>query len=101
MGKRFASVWDALPDGLRDAMPLQTDCEIEAALFDAASTLAGKHGIALVRWAGAYLLKSPGKLLHIGTIEDAATAVRKFAKAPPAGAKRPRDIGGLSNEPSN
>ncbi|MBV5297436.1 MAG: hypothetical protein JZU64_04665 [Rhodoferax sp.] len=83
MGKRFASVWDALPVGLRDLMPLQTDCEIESALFDAASALAGKHGFALVRWAGGYLLKSPGKLLHFGTIEDAAKAVRKFARNTP------------------
>lgn len=80
MANRFASVWDALPDGLRDAMPLQTDCEIEAALFDAAQALASKHGFALARWAGAYLLKMPGKLLHFGTIEDAAQTVRMFTK---------------------
>ena len=80
MGKRFASVWAALPDGLRDAMPLQSDTEIESALFDAASTLASKKGFALVRTVNGYRLAGHGRTIHFGQIESAAAAVRKATK---------------------
>lgn len=68
MGKRFASIWDALPEGLRDSMPLQTDEEIESALHDAGTALARQHGFHLVRGANGYRLTMPGRVLIAGQI---------------------------------
>jgi len=84
MNERFASVWDALPPGLRDSMPLTSDTEIEHALFDAARTLAEQKGFALVRSANGYRLSGPGQTFQIGTVEGAATAIRKLPKTPAA-----------------
>ena len=79
MNERFASVWHALPDGLRDVM--QTDSEVEAALFDAASTLAGQKGFTLVRTVNGYRLTGHGRTIHTGQLVDAAKVMRKSTKS--------------------
>ena len=79
-GQRFASVWDALPPGLRDSMPLQSDAELEAALLDATSALARKQGFSLVHGPTGYRLAGHGRLLHVGQLIDAAKALHRFTK---------------------
>ncbi len=79
-GQRFASVWDALPPGLG---MLQDDIETEAALFDAAQTLATQKGFALVRGVTGYRLSGVGRIVH-GDIETIAKAVRNLPKSPAA-----------------
>jgi len=59
---------------------LQTDTEIEAALFDAAQTLAGQKGFSLVRSAGSYRLSAPGIRCRFGDLADVAGYLRKAAK---------------------
>ena len=64
---------------------LQTDTEIEAALFDAAQTLAGQKGFSLVRSAGSYRLSAPGIRCRFGDLIDASQYLRKAIKTGIAG----------------
>jgi len=64
---------------------LQTDTEVEAALFDAAQTLAGQHGFSLVRSAGSYRLSAPGIRCRFGDLIDASQYLRKAIKTGYAG----------------
>ena len=80
MGKRFASVWDALPPGLRDSMPLQSDDELESSLLDATEALASKQGFSLALGRTGYRLAGHGRLLHVGQLIDVGKAVRQHAK---------------------
>lgn len=59
---------------------LQSDADIEAALFDAAATLAKKHDFALVQCSTGYRLAGHGRMIHLGLIHEAVKAVRRFAK---------------------
>jgi hypothetical protein len=68
---------------MRAMMPLQTDAELESALHDAAEALANKKGSTLVRTVNGYRLAGHGRTIHVGQVEDAATAVRKLAKSLP------------------
>jgi len=63
---------------------LQTDTEVEAALFDAAQTLAGQHGFHLVRTDGSYRLSAPGIRCRFGELADVAGYLRKAIKSPAA-----------------
>ncbi len=84
MNERFSNVWDALPPYLRDSMPLQTEVEIEAALFDATEALASKKGFTLARTVNGYRLTGHGRTIHTGQLEDAAKVMRKADKSPVA-----------------
>jgi hypothetical protein len=82
MGKqRFKSVWDALPSGLCDLMPLTSGALIEQALFDAAHELAKQKGFHLVRTVNGYRLTGHGMTRHYSGLSDAAELVRKLIES--------------------
>jgi len=64
---------------------LQTDTEIDQAMFDAAQTLAGQHGFHLVRTDGSYRLSAPGIRCRFGELADVAGYLRKAIKTGYAG----------------
>ena len=64
---------------------LQTDTEIDQAMFDAAQTLAGQKGFSLVRSAGSYRLSAPGIRCRFGDLIDASQYLRKAIKTGYAG----------------
>lgn len=80
MVKRFASVCDALPHGLRNTTMMQSDTDVEAAMFDAAQTLAEQKGYHLVHIATGYILSATGVVRRFGLIEDAARYIRNATK---------------------
>lgn len=96
MGKRFASVWDALPHDLRDSEPLASEALTEQSLFDAAQYLAAQHGKELKRTATGYRVSWPGFTRHCIDLHDAADFVRGAHKTTTTDSNRPHGQGGYS-----